>query len=106
MRTLSPATRHFARHYAEMVAAIVPRHGGPRHAGRGAPAAERRDGRVDVPADVRRHRPACTGLLTDTGALMGIEHTAMLPAMLVAMLLRADENTGAHHDHLAQQVAA
>jgi len=47
-----------------------------------------------------------SGLLTDTGALMGIEHGAMLPAMLLVMLLPVDEYTGAHHDHLAPQVAA
>ena len=36
------------------------------------------------------------GLVTDTAAL-GIEHMAMLPSMLVAMLLRRDEYTGQHH---------
>lgn len=36
------------------------------------------------------------GLVTDTTAL-GIEHMAMLPSMLVAMLLRRDEYTGQHH---------
>lgn len=35
------------------------------------------------------------GLVTDTAAL-GIEHMAMLPSMLVAMLLRRDEYTGQH----------
>jgi hypothetical protein len=34
------------------------------------------------------------------GALMGLEHVAMLLGMLVAMLLRIDEYTGhAHHAH-------
>ena len=34
------------------------------------------------------------------GALMGLEHVAMLLGMLVAMLLRVDEYTGhAHHTH-------
>jgi hypothetical protein len=35
------------------------------------------------------------------GALMGLEHVAMLLGMLVAMLLRVDEYTGHHHhgDH-------
>src|SRR4051812_47123593 len=34
------------------------------------------------------------------GALMGLEHVAMLLGMLVAMLLRVDEYTGhAHHAH-------
>jgi hypothetical protein len=36
------------------------------------------------------------------GALMGLEHVAMLVGMLVAMLLRLDEYTGhAHHTHHA-----
>jgi hypothetical protein len=34
------------------------------------------------------------GLVTDTHALMIIQHIAMGPAMLVAMLLRRDEYTG------------
>jgi hypothetical protein len=35
------------------------------------------------------------------GAIMGLEHVAMLLGMLVAMLLRVDEYTGHHHhgDH-------
>lgn len=37
------------------------------------------------------------GLVTDTAAL-GIEHMAMLPSMLVAMLLRRDVYTG-HQQH-------
>ena len=37
------------------------------------------------------------GLLTDFGALMTVEHLAMLPAMLVAMLMRREEYSG--HDH-------
>lgn len=36
------------------------------------------------------------GLVTGTAAL-GIEHMAMLPSMLVAMLLRRDEYIGQHH---------
>ena len=38
------------------------------------------------------------------GALMGLEHIAMLLGMLVAMLLRADEYTS--HAHHAQDVVA
>jgi hypothetical protein len=37
------------------------------------------------------------GLVTDSGALLAIQHIAMLPAMLVAMLLRVDEYTGHAH---------
>src|SRR5215216_5877696 len=36
------------------------------------------------------------GLVEDSGALMAIQHGAMFPAMLVAMLLRLEEYTGAH----------
>ncbi len=43
------------------------------------------------------------GLVTDTAAL-GIEHMAMLPSMLVAMVLRRDEYTDQHHH--AEPVAA
>jgi flagellar biosynthetic protein FliP len=38
-----------------------------------------------------------TGLSHDFGALMGIEHAAMLPAMLLAMVLRYDEYAGCGH---------
>jgi hypothetical protein len=47
-----------------------------------------------------------SGLVGDLGALLVIEHVAMLPSMLVAMLLRRDEYTGAAHRHARQQVAA
>jgi hypothetical protein len=39
------------------------------------------------------------------GALMGLEHVAMLLGMLVAMLLRVDEYAGHHHHH-GEPVAA
>jgi len=39
------------------------------------------------------------------GALMGLEHVAMLLGMLVAMLLRVDEYAG-HHHHGGEPVAA
>jgi hypothetical protein len=38
-----------------------------------------------------------TGLVADFGTLMTLEHVVMLPAMLIAMLLRRDEYTGAAH---------
>jgi hypothetical protein len=41
--------------------------------------------------------PLWSGLLTDVGTLLLIEHVVMLPSMLVAMLLRRDEYTGHHH---------
>jgi hypothetical protein len=40
-----------------------------------------------------------TGALTGNGALMTLEHALMLPAMLVAMLLRRDEYTMDHRAH-------
>jgi hypothetical protein len=46
-----------------------------------------------------------TGAHTDYMSLMMIEHTAMFPAMLVAMLLRLEEYTGGHDAH-GQTVAA
>jgi hypothetical protein len=42
------------------------------------------------------------GAMHDFGTLMVIEHVAMLPAMLVAMLLRFGEYAGCGHDHAAQ----
>ena len=44
------------------------------------------------------------GVVEGAGALMVILHAVMLPAMLVAMLLRRGEYTGHHHRH--PQVAA
>jgi hypothetical protein len=38
-----------------------------------------------------------SGLVEDHGALMGIQHVAMFPAMLIAMLLRREEYAGHVH---------
>lgn len=47
------------------------------------------------------------GLVEDTGTLLVIEHVAMLPSMLAAMLLRRDEYSHAAHSHRhAQQAIA
>jgi hypothetical protein len=49
------------------------------------------------------------GLVEDVGTLLAIEHAVMLPAMLIAMLLRRDEYSGhaQHHAPPAEhQVAA
>jgi hypothetical protein len=43
-------------------------------------------------------------IVTDAGALMGIEHTAMLAAMFAVMLARYDEY--AHHHTHYEEVAA
>src|SRR4051812_32216062 len=40
-----------------------------------------------------------TGVIEDTEALLSIQHIAMLPSMLVAMLLRRDEYSGSTHNH-------
>ena len=40
------------------------------------------------------------GVAEERGTLMAIQHVGMLPAMLVAMLLRRDEYSG-HHGHVA-----
>ena len=37
------------------------------------------------------------GVTEEHGTLMAIQHVGMLPAMLVAMLLRRDEYSGHHH---------
>ncbi len=37
------------------------------------------------------------GLVEDSSTLLAIEHAAMLPSMLIAMLLRRDEYTGHRH---------
>ena len=47
-----------------------------------------------------------SGLIDDTGTLLEIQHVVMFPSMLVAMLLRRDEYTGALHDHSRHRVTA
>lgn len=133
---MSAAARHFARHYAEMIAAmflgmmvlgpplalaIVPfgidLHDGDapallllgmaatmtapmvawmRYRGHGwAPCADMAAA-MFVPTFVLVALLA-GGLVEDVGTLLVVEHVVMLPAMLVAMLLRHDEYTGAEH---------
>ena len=38
-----------------------------------------------------------TGVMTEIGSLLSLQHVAMLPSMLIAMLLRRDEYT---HNHV------
>ena len=124
--------RHFLRHYAEMVAAMLIGMvvlGAPLTAALAAFGVSTTDLHEDAPAVAllamattmtvpmvgwMRHRghgwmPSlemaasmllptfaaiallAAGSVTDIGALMTIEHVAMLPAMLAAMLLRRDE---------------
>jgi hypothetical protein len=133
---VSASTRHFARHYVEMVAAMflgMVVIGVPAVAALGVVGVSSSELEDDAPALLlfgmavtmtapmvawmryREHdwRP-CTemavamfvptfgviallwsGLLEDIGTLLMIEHLVMLPSMLVAMLLRPDEYTGA-----------
>jgi len=143
---MSPSTRHFIRHYVEMVVAMfagmivlgIPAESALRALGTSTSALH-----DDAPAVVllvmavimtvpmvgwmryRGHsrRPcwamaasmfvptfAAIGVLAagviEFGVLMTAEHAVMLPAMLVAMLLRPDEYTGhAHHAHQVEALA-
>ena len=40
-----------------------------------------------------------TGIVSKTETLLSVQHIAMLPSMLVAMLVRRDEYTGGAHNH-------
>src|SRR3954452_3094851 len=130
---MSPATRHFVRHYLEMVVAMVlgmvvlgvpaewalgalgtstdelqasapavallgmatmmtvPMVAWMRHRGHGWRASSEMSASMYLPT------VAAIALLTadavDFGGAMMLEHAVMLPAMLVAMLLRLDEYT-------------
>ena len=135
---MSPSTRHFARHYVEMVIAMVlgmavlgvpagwalgamgsswsalnedapalmllamavtmtaPMVGWMSYRGHGARAG------VEMSASMFLPTFAVIGLLgaglvTEIGALLVVEHIAMLLAMLAAMLLRRAEYTGGAH---------
>jgi hypothetical protein len=137
---MSPATRHFIRHYVEMVVAMflgmvvlgIPGEGALHAVGTSTSAL-----RTDAPAVVflgmaltmtvpmvawmryRGHgwRPCwemaasmfvptfaviglmAGGIVDDFMTLMSIEHVAMFPSMLVAMLARPGEYTGGAHGH-------
>jgi hypothetical protein len=136
---MNPSTRHFIRHYVEMVVAMFLGMlilGVPGEFALQAFGSSTSELRADVPALVflgmavtmtvpmvagmryRGHswRPSNemalsmfiptfavialmeTAVLDDFGTLMMLEHVAMFPAMLIAMLLRVDEYTG-HHEH-------
>jgi hypothetical protein len=131
---MSSATRHFIRHYVEMLAAMflgmgvigmpgmmvldapglqllvmgvsmtVPMVAWMRFRGHGWPAT------LDMTLAMLLPTAGVLALLgagvADFDALMAIEHVVMLPAMLVAMLLRRDEYTGADHQHGRQEIAA
>jgi hypothetical protein len=47
------------------------------------------------------------GLVEDIGTLLAVEHVVMLPAMLVAMLLRREQYShGGHHSRHAEPAVA
>ena len=138
---MTKSTRHFIRHYAEMVAAMFLGMGvlfAPALVALGAAGVSSSELRSDAPALLllgmgvtmtlpmvawmryRGHDRAASnemaasmliptagviallgaGLVGDVGTLLMVEHVVMLPAMLVAMLLRLDEYTGqAGHVH-------
>ena len=140
-RRWSSPTRHFIRHYAEMVAAMfigmlvlgipagwglnavgsstaeltddapalmllgmaatmtVPMVAWMRHRGHGRRASAEMAASMLVPT-VAAIGLLAADVMTDIGALMVVEHVAMLLGMLAAMLLRVDEYTG-HHSHAA-----
>jgi hypothetical protein len=141
---MNPATRHFARHYVEMLAAMflgmgvlimplgaalgvvglslhgtnvlmisgmaltmtAPMVAWMRYRGHGWPACADMSAAMAIPT-LGVLALLWSGLVGDLGTLLVIEHVVMLPSMLVAMLLRRDEYTGAvHHHAAAEQVAA
>jgi hypothetical protein len=143
---MSPSTRHFARHYAEMLAAMflgmavlwmpakmaldalgmsaaelrndapallllgmatsmtVPMVAWMRHRGHGWPASLEMSASMFLPT-FAVIALLWGGLVEDFGAMMMLEHVAMLPSMLAAMLLRRDEYSAHGHAHL-QEVTA
>jgi hypothetical protein len=140
---MSAPTRHFVRHYVEMVVAMFLGMGvllPPLGAALRAAGTSLHDSDVLMISAMAltmtapmvawmRYRwhgwPACadmtaamaiptlavlallwSGLVGDLGTLLVIEHVAMLPSMLVAMLLRREEYTGAVHHHGQRQVTA
>jgi hypothetical protein len=138
---MSPQIRHFARHYAEMVVAMllgmavlwmpatlvlqalgmgsqelhddaaamllvmattmtVPMVAWMRYRGHGWPASLEMAGSMYLPT-LAAIALLGAGLVEDLGALMTIEHVAMLLSMLAAMLLRRDEYSGHAHEAIA-----
>jgi hypothetical protein len=129
----SPTVRHFARHYAEMVLAMllgmavlwmpaklalgavgmssqelhdttmtVPMVAWMRYRGHGWPASLEMSASMYLPTFAAIALLGA-GLVEDLGALMTIEHVAMLLSMLAAMALRRDEYSGHAHAHAQAQ---
>lgn len=144
---MSASTRHFARHYVEMVAAMflgMAVLGVPTVAALSVVGVSSSELENDAPALLlfgmagtmtapmvgwMRYRQhgwrACaemvaamfiptfgviallwSGRVDDIDTLLVVEHLVMLPSMLVAMLLRRDEYTGAVHHHGRPRTAA
>jgi hypothetical protein len=136
---MSLATKHFLRHYAEMVVAMflgmavlgypvdrilarlgassdefmflgmattmtVPMVAWMMYRGHGRRANTEMSAAMFVPTFAVIGALA-TGLLTDTGVLMMIEHVVMLAAMAGVMLLRPEEYIH-HHAAIAHEVTA
>ena len=136
---MSPSVRHFARHYGEMVLAMllgmavlwmpakltlgafgmssqelnesaaamllvmattmtVPMVAWMRYRGHGWPASLEMSASMYLPTFAALALLGA-GLVEDLGALMTLEHVAMLLSMLAAMLLRRDEYSGHAHAH-------
>ena len=145
---MSPSYRHFARHYVEMLVAMVlgmvvlgtpatfalsaagmsmselhndtpalmlfgmavtmtvPMVAWMHYRGHGWAASAEMSASMLIPA-LATIALLWRGVVEDIGALMLIEHVAMLPAMLAAMLVRREEYSGASHGHAEpQRVAA
>jgi hypothetical protein len=141
---MSVSTRHFARHYAEMVAAMflgmvilglpagwalaamgtswselapapmllgmavtmtVPMVAWMRYRGHGARACAEMSASMFLPAFAAAGL-LWAGLVEDAGALLALEHVAMLASMLAAMLLRPAEYACGSHDRVPERVAA
>jgi hypothetical protein len=134
------STRHFARHYIEMLVAMflgmavlgtpalmalgaagvssaevqndapalmlfgmgvtmtAPMVGWMRYRGHGWPASAEMAASMFIPT-FGVIALLWTGLVPEFGTLMAIEHVAMLPSMLVAMLLRREEYSHGGHSH-------
>jgi hypothetical protein len=143
---MSASTRHFARHYAEMVAAMflgmlvlgapaewamgaagtswsqlhtdapalmllgmavtmtVPMVGWMRYRGHGWRASSEMAASMFLPT-FAVVALLWAGLVEDVGALLAVEHVAMLLSMLAAMLLRPAEYTCGVHSRAAAQPA-
>jgi hypothetical protein len=76
-----------------------------RHRGHGWPASAEMSASMFLPA-FGVIALLWSGLVEDVGALMLVEHVAMLPSMLVAMLLRREEYSGGVHAHGASRRVA